>query len=64
MNANLTVAGLILIPMIVVLVLSEQAVIRANIALQPWVICPGRVYHDAFGNYCFACFEAGIIRKY
>lgn len=36
--------------MVVIFVLADYAVIRANIASQVWIVCAGTVCHDSFGD--------------
>jgi hypothetical protein len=61
MDADLTATGLVLIPVIIVLVLSEQTIIGADVAFQPRIIRAGGMHHNSFRDYRFACFIAGVI---
>lgn len=61
MNTDLPSSGLILVPVVIVLVLPKQSVVRADIAFQPRIICPGGMHHNSFRDYRFACFIAGVI---
>lgn len=63
MDAYLTTAGVVGVPMVVVLVLAQFAVIGSDIALQPRIVCAGAVYHDALDGDLASCFVAGILRK-
>ena len=60
-NADLPIHGLV--PVIVVLVLSQQAIIRADIAFQPRVVGPGAMHHNALGGNLAACLVAGVVRE-
>ncbi|MPN15573.1 hypothetical protein SDC9_162907 [bioreactor metagenome] len=64
MDADLPSVRLVLIPVVIVLVLTEQAVIRTDIAFEVGVIRPGGMHHDALRCYGFACLKAGVVGEY
>lgn len=63
-DADLPPAGFLLIPVVVVLILPQKAVVRADIAFQIRVVGPGRMYHDPLRGNGAACLIAGIFRQY
>ena len=63
MDAYLATAGVVGVPVVVVLVLAQFAVIGSDIALQPRIVCAGAVYHDALDGDLASCFIAGVLRK-
>ena len=63
MDADLTTAGMVGVPMVVVLVLAQLAVIGSDIAFQPRVVRAGAVYHDAFDGDLASCFVTGVFSE-
>lgn len=63
MNADLPPAGFVLVPVVVVLVFSEQTVVGSDIAFEVGVIRTGRMYHDSFRRDGFTRLIAGIVYK-
>jgi hypothetical protein len=59
-NTDLATTGTILIPVVIILILTQKAVIGANIPLQARVVGPGGVNHDTFDSNGSACLIAGI----
>lgn len=64
MNTDLTATGLILIPVVVILVFAQQAIVGTHVAFKVWIVRSGGMHHDAFGNYGSACFETGVVCEY
>ena len=62
-NTDLPAAGMIGVPVIVVLVLTKEAIIRTHIALQPGVVSPCAVHHDTLDRDFAACLVAGVFRE-
>lgn len=60
-DADLPPVRLILVPMIVVRIFAQQAVVRANIALESWIVCPGGMHHDALRDNSPSRFIAGVV---
>src|SRR5690606_34909083 len=52
-----------LVPVVVIRVMPKEAVIRANIAPEIWVVGPGAVHHDALRFDFLACFVAVIFSQ-
>ena len=59
-NADFSAAGMVGVPMVVVLVFAQLAVIGTNIAFQPGVIRTCAVNHDTFDGDLATCLIAGI----
>jgi len=62
-NADLTTAGVIGVPMVAILVFAKQAVIGANVAFEPGVVCSGGMNHNAFNRNGSACLIASVLGK-
>jgi len=62
-DADLPAVRLVLVPVVIVLVLAKQTVIRSDIAFQVRVIRPGGMDHDALWSDGFACFVASVVRQ-
>lgn len=62
-DANLAAAGMIGVPVVVVLVHAEQSVIGSDIALQPRIISASRVNHDAFDSMFLTVLVAFIFSQ-
>ena len=52
-----------LVPVVVVLVFTQQTIIGAYITFQIGIIGTGRVHHDSLGRDLLPCFIAGIFSK-
>ena len=63
-NADLSTAGVVGVPMVVVSVFAEQTVIGADIAFQPGVIRPGGMHHNAFNGYLPIRFVTSVFGEY
>ena len=59
-HADIRAAGLVLVPVVAVLVFTQQAVIRVHIPAQTRIVCAGRVHHDALRSDFPAGFVAGV----
>ncbi len=62
-DADLSAAGMVGIPMIAVLVLAKQTIIGTHITLEVRVISTCGMNHDAFDRDFSACLVAGVFRK-
>lgn len=63
MDTDLSATGSMLVPVIVVLVLPQEAIIWSNISTKIWVIGSRTMDHNALGldfSTCFIAFIAGI----
>ena len=58
--AYLPASGMICVPMVVVFVLAEFAVVGSDIAAEPRVIGCCRMHHDALDRNLLACLIAGV----
>ena len=61
-NADLSAAGMICVPVIAVLVLAKQTIIGTHITLEIRVIGTRGMHHDAFDRDFLACLVTGIFR--
>ena len=62
-DTDLSAAGMIGVPVVAVLVFTEQTVIRTNIAFQIGVVRTGGMNHDTLDGNGATCLVAGIFRK-
>jgi len=63
-NADLSTAGVVGVPMVVVSVFAEFAVIGTDVTFQPGVICPGGMHHNAFNGYLPIRFVTSVFGEY
>ena len=64
MDTDLAPAGMIGVPVVVVLVFTQLAVIWADITLQPGIVGTGGMHHNALDSNLSASFVAGVFREY
>lgn len=62
-DADLSSAGMIGVPVVVVLVFTQLSVIWADIAFQPGIVGTGGMHHNALDSNLSASFVAGVFRK-
>ena len=63
-NADLSTAGVVGVPMVVVSVFAEFAVIGTDVTFQPGVICPSGMHHNAFNGYLPIRFVTSVFGEY
>jgi hypothetical protein len=63
MDTDLSAAGSMLIPVIVVLIFSQETIIWTNVSTKIWIVSSGAMDHNAFGLDFLSSFIAFIFCK-